>query len=557
VGVPGGRLRTRLPFLVSALLAVLVLGPVLLRRGYALTFDMVFVPHLPWSGSLLGLDGQPTRAVPSDAIVSAVSHLVTGDIVQKVVLLLIVVGAGTGAARLAGGGLTRRLGAAVVYVWNPYVYERLVLGHWTLLVGYAALPWAVAGTAPAAGRRGPAGLDWRVLGPSMVATAAAGPYAATIVVPVAVVVALFSHEGWPRRLRAAGTVAGTGLLTALPWTLPVVLSSGGLSPDPAGISVFAPRADTALGTVGSLLGLGGAWNAQVAPPGRDSILVAVVTLAFLALVAVGLVTQWSVLGSWRRGLLVASAAGVVVALLPVLAAAQLRWLSDEVAAVALVRDSQRFVAPWALLCSVGFGCGLSWLRARTLGTAAVGARLVPVVVALLPLALVPALVWGAGGRLVPVAYPDGWASAAWEQRDLRQAGAALVLPWGAYRRWAWNGQRTVLDPAPRYFGGPTYSSTDLPVGPVVVRDRSGPDSSVRTATDDRARVRAAAALGATVVLTESPDGTRVTVTSVEPTGPVPSPVPAVPVIVGDVVAALTAVVLLGASAWPRRSRVLP
>ncbi len=42
---------------VAVVLAAVVLGPVLARRGYALTGDMVFVPRQPWKDAWLGLDG--------------------------------------------------------------------------------------------------------------------------------------------------------------------------------------------------------------------------------------------------------------------------------------------------------------------------------------------------------------------------------------------------------------------------------------------------------------------------------------------------------------------
>jgi DNA repair exonuclease SbcCD ATPase subunit len=51
--------------------------------------------------------------------------------------------AAAGAARLVPTrGLAARAAAAALYAWNPFVYERLVMGHWGLLVSYAALPWA-------------------------------------------------------------------------------------------------------------------------------------------------------------------------------------------------------------------------------------------------------------------------------------------------------------------------------------------------------------------------------------------------------------------------------
>ena len=34
-----------------------------------------------------------------------------------------------------------RAAAAALYAWNPFVYERLIMGHWGLLISYAALPF--------------------------------------------------------------------------------------------------------------------------------------------------------------------------------------------------------------------------------------------------------------------------------------------------------------------------------------------------------------------------------------------------------------------------------
>src|SRR5439155_1159758 len=36
-----------------------------------------------------------------------------------------------------------RLAAGVFYTWNPFVAERLIIGQWALLLGYAGLPWVL------------------------------------------------------------------------------------------------------------------------------------------------------------------------------------------------------------------------------------------------------------------------------------------------------------------------------------------------------------------------------------------------------------------------------
>src|SRR3984885_8071452 len=122
-------------------LGLLALGPGL-RRGFLLSSDMLFVPREPFSAALPGL--APPRAVPSDLVVAAASRVLPADILQKVILLAIFVLACSGAAALLDREpLLARLAAGVFYAWNPYVAERLIIGHWALLLGYAAVPWVL------------------------------------------------------------------------------------------------------------------------------------------------------------------------------------------------------------------------------------------------------------------------------------------------------------------------------------------------------------------------------------------------------------------------------
>ena len=70
--------------------------------------------------------------------------MVPADIAQKLLLLTIFVLACSGAAALLGREpWFARLAAGVCYTWNPFVAERLIIGQWALLLGYAGLPWAL------------------------------------------------------------------------------------------------------------------------------------------------------------------------------------------------------------------------------------------------------------------------------------------------------------------------------------------------------------------------------------------------------------------------------
>src|SRR5262249_37092657 len=116
-----------------------------LRPGYLLRLDMVSVPDPPLTTALLGIGPTLPRAVPSDLAVAVLGHLVPADAAIKLLLLVAFPVAVAGAARL--GPATRTLAATpagLCYARHPWTVDRLSLGHWHLLVGYAGLPWVAA-----------------------------------------------------------------------------------------------------------------------------------------------------------------------------------------------------------------------------------------------------------------------------------------------------------------------------------------------------------------------------------------------------------------------------
>ncbi|MER6800359.1 hypothetical protein ABT262_51495, partial [Amycolatopsis mediterranei] len=134
--------RAALPVL-SAALAFAVCAP-LLGRGFVLSYDMVFAPRQYFVPDAFGVGDTLPRSVPADAAVALATTVLPGDIVQKIVLLSAVYFAAFGAGRLVPTEhLGTRLVAATAYAWTPYFAERLFIGHWPLLLTYAALPWIV------------------------------------------------------------------------------------------------------------------------------------------------------------------------------------------------------------------------------------------------------------------------------------------------------------------------------------------------------------------------------------------------------------------------------
>jgi hypothetical protein len=121
-------------------LTALVMLP-LLGSGFVLTYDMVFVPDQAWRPDYAGLGAGVPRAVPSDALVSWLSTVLPGSLLQKLVLVAILLLAGYGVLRLLReASVVARFAAVAAFMWNPYVAERLTLGQWVVLLGYATLP---------------------------------------------------------------------------------------------------------------------------------------------------------------------------------------------------------------------------------------------------------------------------------------------------------------------------------------------------------------------------------------------------------------------------------
>jgi hypothetical protein len=461
-------------------LGLLALGPGL-RRGFLLSYDMVIVPREPFTATMFGLAGGPPRAVPSDAVLAAASRIVPADIVQKLVLLSVFALACAGAAAL----LERepwfaRLAAGVFYAWNPFVAERLLIGQWALLLGYAGLPWALRAViaGPVASWRGAGRLGLALL-PAAVGGFAAMAISALVVVPAAVLA-----PGGParRRLASAGAALAVLAVASLPWLIPSALRT--VSADPAGIAAFAARADTPFGSFGSLLMLGGVWNAQAVPAGYGGAWSAIWLVLALA-AAAGYVALGLRRHRWP-GLTFAAVAGLAIASVGVTATGRglLRAAIGTWPGFAVLWDAQQFVAPLALAEALGAGLLVTW-AARTTVTGpeqtAIGDEegdqprtggpgvVIAVALVLAPILLLPGLAWGAAGRLRPAWYPAAWLEAAQMIDHSRAQGAALLLPWAAYRRPAWNGGRAVLDPWPRLVSRQVIWNTGPQVGDVKLK----------------------------------------------------------------------------------------
>lgn len=435
-------------------LTLVVLAP-LLRPGYLLLRDAVSTPRSYPTATALGLGEAAPRAVPQDFAVALASRLLDGGTVVKVLLIAGLWLAGWGAARLVAvvlpdAGLPGQLVAITVAIWNPYVAERLLQGHWSLLVGYGCLPWVAA--AMLGLRSGTAGLFGLVF---FVALAGLTPTGLLLAAVVALVCVAVPGDGPPRWWCALSAVA-IAVTAALPWLMAVVVGHGPGRGESAGVTAFAARAEPGLGTLGSLAGLGGIWNADSVPGSRTTLFALVATAVLLGVVALG----WPAIRGVAAGRPLLMLAATAVLIVAVLATgpgqAVLRWAVDVAPGIGMLRDGQKWVGlamPGYALAAAGAVMGL---RDRLSPARAALVCCVALIVVL------PDLAWGVAGRVTSVHYPPGWAAVATKiNADPRPVA---VLPADTMRHFAWAGPAPVLDPLPRWVRAEVLATGDLSVG---------------------------------------------------------------------------------------------
>ncbi len=405
---------------------------------------------------------------------------------QAVVLWGILVLAGIGAARLCrllapDVGAVGACVAAVAAIWNPFVLERLVVGQWTVLLGYAAVPHLLVTCVRLRAGRAP------VWAPAVGLAACGLGGANTLVIGAVAVggVLLAPRPRWAGLGLAAASTLGVSAVWALPAATAGVVSSA------AGVAAFAPRADTPLGVLGSLVSGGAFWNPASHPASRE-LLVGSLTAAALALVAVVVATR----ASRREGV------GAVV--VPAVAGLALAWLAAldpfglwttlvvHVPGGGVLRDAQKLVAPWVVLAAAGAG-----VLVRDLVRVRAGGPALAVLVAVLPVVLLPSLAWGVGGRVTAVDVPDDLRTTA-TQLSAAPPGSVGLLPWSQYRRYGWNGDRVSLTLVPRMVDQRVVLDDSLPLAEGIV---PGEDPAARA-------VGARIAAGVTPVQALADEGVR-------------------------------------------------
>ncbi|MHB8439076.1 MAG: hypothetical protein ACYDD4_07930 [Acidimicrobiales bacterium] len=414
-------------------------------------------------GGAFGLSGGLVTGVPFALVANCLVRIFGGPGTWLPLVAFFPIAA-CGVSRLVGGSRWSRLGAATLYCVNPFVFQRIYVGHFGLLLGYALLPFALT-SAIGFVRSGiwwmpvPA-LWWAVL-------TALSPHFAWIY-GVALVAVWLTHH--PVRLSSVSRLGAVGAMFALlstyillPHTATQLSANTGTNNL---LSLYRTTGDPHLGLFPNVLGLYGFWRLGPGPTLPKNVVSGwpFLLLALLFVVAIGAVTRLrSDRGSGATqgagaanhripaALLIIGIAGYFLALGDQGPTGPLfRWAYFHVPFFAVMEEPQKFLMLTALAYAVFFGWGVERLTGtvdrlrldrRMLGAASLAV--------LLPLAYTPTIFDGLAGQIAPSHLPASWQTA--DRLMGNGPGQILFLPWHLYLSFPFTDGRVIANPAPTSF----------------------------------------------------------------------------------------------------------
>ena len=459
--------------LVGLAVGLLVVLP-WVAGGYVLLLDWVSGPASTISPGLYGLSDNALDAMPWRLGIEAMRTVFGPEATSWLIVLLPFPIAAAGAAHLMRMGRLPSYAAALAAVCTPVVVDRVMAGHVAYLLGISLLPWLLSSALNARTQQrwfSARTAGWYAL------SIAISPHMAWIGGVVLLMVTLLPRMSARDIVRLLLTgIAAAGIYA---YAAVVVLSGvPTLSIGAADLEAFATSTGPGgiLPTVLTLHGFWRDWDNQVRlvlGPAFWLVAAAVGTVIVLGLVR--MLRQGN-----RRGRLAVAfiVAGAILA-----AGTQgpfgwlYQWAFDTIPLFTTMREPAKWLALVQLGYVIGFAAGVQALQTSVRVPAPLR-RPLPVVAMLLPLAVLPALAWGLGGRVSTTEYPASWAAAA---ARLDPAPARMLfLPWHGYQPFPFTQDRTVATPAGAFFPGPVLSSSAVEVGPL----RSDSTSQQQAAMDE-------------------------------------------------------------------------
>jgi hypothetical protein len=451
--------------LVYVLAALLILWP-LLGPGYILTLDMVFAPKL-------ALPEVVTSSYLLHASLHILNMIIPSDVVQKLLLFVILILSGLGMHRLISflqatsvPVATSRLAVYVgglLYMINPFTYSRFMAGQYSVLLGYAFLPFfasALLRFLSRPSRSTSLVLAAWIIGISIVSIHTLG--LALVIGCIAFIQTAWRHRLDRARLKRLALYI-TGIVVAMVlassyWLLPLLQGRG---PTAESIATFQASDQSAFATEGNgifsqlihvirLQGFWGEGEGLYLLPQERFVLWPIVVMIVWAVVVIGARVLWC--RNREIGLLLLASVAIAIILAIGIGTT---WLSQYVPFFAGYREPQKFVAIIALGFAVFVGFAFTNIMQKV--TKVTGRIIAGVVSTVIIVGFTPVMFGGFDGQLVPRQYPSDWYAVNEQLNKDDDTFQVLFLPWHLYMRYQFAG-RVIAHPGSGFFDKPIISS---------------------------------------------------------------------------------------------------
>jgi hypothetical protein len=457
----------------------------------------------------LGLFGGLTSGVIG-SLLTGLLNWALGSISTWLLFLLFFPTAFLGISRLTGGSLTSRISAGVLYTVNPFVFNRLFVGHIDLLLGYALLPFAVLS---ALRLQGPL---WRyALRVSLwwAGLTAITPHFSWIYGVVVLVVAIVAASKGALRdsvVRLAATVVSFFIMSMY-LLLPHFVTNLATQNGPSSLALYQTSGDPRFGLFGNVAGLYGFWRLGPGPTLPKN-LISGWPFLFIAILLIAVTGVWIALRKTKSNeddgkdvdekagrtpmstllqsepprttsedatrafmatsLLLVGVVGYFLALGSQGPTGPLfRWCYVHVPFFAIMREPQKFLMLLALAYAVFFGWGISQIsRLITSAKATRAATAALFLGVALPLGYTPTMFNGLSGQIAPSHVPSAYQKA----NDLmgNGTGNVLALPWHLYLSYPFTNNRVVANLTPSLFSRNVISGDNVEAGGIETQSTS-------------------------------------------------------------------------------------
>lgn len=460
-------LKKYLPYVIYLAVGLAVMLP-LFGEGYVFLLDMVFPPDL--SVPIITNDIIPTH-YPIRAILYGLGLILGAPLTVKLLLTLTLLLPGVAMYRLARKHMATELAvlAGLIYMANPWVYERFFSGQWLVMAGFGFLPIFISyieRVLASPTRRHVAKLTIVIALYPIISLHFA--YVAFLFGSVYVIGWLWKHRArithsmWMDTAKIVLVMIVVALVANSYWLYGALHKKESTYQQIVEMDfrAFETQSDPKLGIYPNVLGLYGFWSSDEVLPKDENKLWWIVPLIFLGLSLYG----------FRKGLrernVLAMVLGVMFIPVVVITVGYGSTFSTHVVDFLLnvlpgfkgLRETEKLGGLIAFAYAILVPFGVSSLNRKYFGDSRRNLKIACVCIACLTLLSVHSMFWGYKGAITPSEYPADWYEAR-SYLESRTDAEVLLLPWHNYLAISFADYRRIVNPAISFFGIPMISST--------------------------------------------------------------------------------------------------